>query len=123
MGKEVLGSDKGPFTDPIQKNYSLRRACFSTSKDTYMLHGLFPRLSRGLKRKLSQEMAVATVLEAVGGVAGFVGPSGVPTPTAEGLVDNLLAEAEEEMDEIIAENTQQHEEAPPGPPEESQGHP
>ena len=55
MGKEVVGSDPGPWDDLIQLNYSLRRAFFSTHKDSYRLHYLFPRLARGIKRRLSEE--------------------------------------------------------------------
>ena len=52
--EEVLSGDKGPFEGPFE-NFSLYRAYIKSPIDNYLLYTLFPRLSRSLRRRISEE--------------------------------------------------------------------
>ena len=52
--EEVLSGDRGPFEGPYE-NFSLYRAYIKSPIDNYLLYTLFPRLSRSLRRRISEE--------------------------------------------------------------------
>ena len=52
--EEVRSGDKGPFEGPYE-NFSLYRAYIKSPIDSYLLYTLFPRLSRSLRRRISEE--------------------------------------------------------------------
>ena len=61
MTEEILCGDRGPFEGPFEA-YSLKRCYLKTPTDTYLLHVMFPRLARALRRRTSEERgAVGTV--------------------------------------------------------------
>ena len=64
MTNEVLCGDQGPFEGPFE-SFSLKRCYLKTPTDTYLLHALFPRLARTIRRRKSEERGVIGCVPAV----------------------------------------------------------
>ena len=60
MTEEILCGDQGPFEGPFE-SFSLKRCYLKTPTDTYLLHVMFPRLARTLRRRVSESGAVGHV--------------------------------------------------------------
>ena len=69
LTQEVVGDDPGPFTDIIN-NFSRFSAQLQTTRGTYTLQSLFPRLCRSLLRRPSEiNGAVGMAVAAAEGIA------------------------------------------------------
>ena len=60
MTEEILCGDQGPFEGPFE-SFSLKRCYLKTPTDTYLLHVMFPRLARTLRRRVSEAGAIGSV--------------------------------------------------------------
>ena len=90
MTEEILCGDRGPFEGPFEA-YSLKRCYLKTPTDTYLLHVMFPRLARALRRRTSEERGAVGTVPAVrvdfSGAGAVDAPSlGVPVAGANGPV-------------------------------------
>ena len=88
MTEEILCGDRGPFEGPFEA-YSLKRCYLKTPTDTYLLHVMFPRLARALRRRTSEERGAVGTVPAVrvdfSGAGAVDAPSlGVPVAVANG---------------------------------------
>ena len=103
MTEEILCGDQGPFEGPFE-SFSLKRAYLKTPTDTYLLHVMFPRLARTLRRRVSDAGAAGHVpavrvdFSGAGAVDQFVpavpvavakGP--LPTPSQSGAATGQLS--------------------------------
>ena len=104
MTEEILCGDQGPFEGPFE-SFSLKRCYLKTPTDTYLLHVMFPRLARTLRRRISEERGAVGCVPAVrvdfsgaGAVDGRVpavpvavanGP--LPTPSQSGAATGQLS--------------------------------
>ena len=79
---DVIASDPDPF-DNIDNNSSMKLAELVTTKDRYRLQNFFPRLSRSLKRRLSEELG-ATAAGAGPGLANIGPPPSTPPAATSG---------------------------------------
>lgn len=93
----VIHGDPGPYHD-VENNSSLKLATMVTRKDSYRLQNFFPRLSRSLKRRLSDELGV--IAGSSPGAPSISSGSGGGASRSEVTAADAVADAENvEMDE------------------------
>lgn len=88
IGQNVLHGDPGPYT-VVENNSSLKLATLVTRKDSYKLQNFFPRLSRSLKRRLSDDLGVTMPPDQVSATtsSAAAAASDAPTPNVDNIED------------------------------------